>query len=82
MHRHVQPGDTVKAFDLICDVASDKAWRLCFPLQWLLIPPQANVEIKSMHRGKITKLHFGTGDIVEVGSIIYDIDAEGVSVHV
>lgn len=46
----VKEGDTVKQFDKLCEVQSDKA----------------TVEITSRYSGKITKLHHKTGDVVKV----------------
>jgi 2-oxoisovalerate dehydrogenase E2 component (dihydrolipoyl transacylase) len=52
-----QDGDTVKAFDKICEVQSDKA----------------TVEITSRFDGKIVHLHHTVGSIVKVGSALLDI---------
>ena len=39
--------------------------------------PKANVNITSKHDGVITKLYYQPSDIVKVGSVIFDIEAEG-----
>lgn len=54
----VKDGETVKSFDKICEVQSDKA----------------TVEITSRFDGKIVKLHHAEGSIVKVGSALLDID--------
>ena len=46
----VKEGDTVKQFDKLCEVQSDKA----------------TVEITSRYAGKITKVHHKAGDVVKV----------------
>ena len=50
MQWFVKEGDTVKQFDKLCEVQSDKA----------------TVEITSRYSGKITRLHHKTGDVVKV----------------
>lgn len=47
---YVKVGDTVKAFDKICEVQSDKA----------------TVEITSRYDGIVTAVHHNVGDIVKV----------------
>jgi 2-oxoisovalerate dehydrogenase E2 component (dihydrolipoyl transacylase) len=47
----VKTGDSVKSFDRICEVQSDKA----------------TVEITSRYDGVITKVHHDEGSIVKVG---------------
>lgn len=46
----VKEGDTIKTFDRVCEVQSDKA----------------TVEITSRYAGVISKVHHGEGDIVKV----------------
>jgi len=58
----VKEGDSIKSFDRICEVQSDKA----------------TVEITSRYDGKIAALHHTEGSIVKVGSVLVDIHAEGV----
>lgn len=58
----VKEGDSIKSFDRICEVQSDKA----------------TVEITSRYDGKIAALHHAEGSIVKVGSVLVDIHAEGV----
>ena len=53
----VKEGETVKSFDKICEVQSDKA----------------TVEITSRFDGKIVKLHHEVGQIVKVGHALVDI---------
>lgn len=57
----VKEGDTVKQFDKLCEVQSDKA----------------TVEITSRYAGKITKVHHKAGDVVKVGSALVDIEQAG-----
>jgi 2-oxoisovalerate dehydrogenase E2 component (dihydrolipoyl transacylase) len=57
----VEKGDTIKAFDKICEVQSDKA----------------TVEITSRYDGKIAAMHHEVGSIVKVGSVLVDIEAKG-----
>lgn len=59
---HVKAGDTVKQFDALCEVQSDKA----------------NVEISSRFDGVITELKHEAGDIALVGEPLLMIDVEGV----
>lgn len=54
----LQEGDTIKAFDRLCEVQSDKA----------------TVEITSRYNGKIVKVHHDEGAIVKVGSALVDIE--------
>jgi len=53
----VKEGETINAFDRLCEVQSDKA----------------TVEITSRYAGLITKVHHAEGDIVKVGSTLVDI---------
>ncbi len=48
----VKAGDSVKSFDRICEVQSDKA----------------TVEITSRYAGKIAAVHYKEGEIVKVSS--------------
>lgn len=54
----VKPGDTVRAFDKICEVQSDKA----------------TVEITSRYGGVIKSVHGTEGSIMKVGEALVDID--------
>lgn len=53
----MQEGDSVKAFDRVCEVQSDKA----------------TVEITSRYDGNVAKIYHSEGDIVKVGSVLLDI---------
>ncbi|KAL3158446.1 hypothetical protein ABBQ38_010680 [Trebouxia sp. C0009 RCD-2024] len=55
---YVQAGSRVEEFEKICEVQSDKA----------------AVEITSRYPGVIKKLHHSTGDLVQVGSPLVDIE--------
>jgi len=69
MNWYVKVGDTVKAFDKICEVQSDKA----------------TVEITSRYDGVITTVHHKVGDVVKVGTALVDIrplqDSNSTSTH-
>jgi len=54
----VQPGETVKQFQNVCEVQSDKA----------------TVEITSRYDGVVTKLHYDVGQMAQVGSTLVDIE--------
>eukprot|EP01132_Coremiostelium_polycephalum_P002435 gene2435-3005_t len=54
---HFKVGDTIKEFDRLCDVQSDKA----------------TVEITSRYDGVITKLYHKVGEMAKVGSPLCDI---------
>ena len=56
----VEEGDTIKAFDKICEVQSDKA----------------TVEITSRYDGKVVAMHHEIGGEVKVGSVLVDIEAK------
>jgi 2-oxoisovalerate dehydrogenase E2 component (dihydrolipoyl transacylase) len=56
----VKEGDSVKSFDRICEVQSDKA----------------TVEITSRYDGSVAKLHYKVGDVMKVGKPIVDIRRE------
>ncbi len=58
---YVQPGSTVKQFDRIAEVQSDKA----------------TVEITSRFDGTISKLHYKAGEDANVGSPLVDIEVLG-----
>ena len=53
----VKEGDSIKSFDRICEVQSDKA----------------TVEITSRYDGKVAAIHHAEGSIVKVGSVLVDI---------
>lgn len=53
----VKEGDSIKSFDRICEVQSDKA----------------TVEITSRYDGKIQAIHHTEGSIVKVGAVLVDI---------
>lgn len=57
---HVKVGDTISAFDKICEVQSDKA----------------TVEITSRFDGIIKKMHIVKGEQAQVGKAILDIEVE------
>jgi 2-oxoisovalerate dehydrogenase E2 component (dihydrolipoyl transacylase) len=57
----VEKGDTIKAFDKICEVQSDKA----------------TVEITSRYDGKVVAMHHEIGGEVKVGSVLVDIEVKG-----
>eukprot|EP01036_Dinobryon_divergens_P031521 gene31521-40936_t len=54
----IKEGDSVRSFDRICEVQSDKA----------------TVEITSRYEGVIVKIHHEEGSIVKVGSTLIDIE--------
>ena len=55
----VKEGDTVKTFDKVCEVQSDKA----------------TVEITSRYHGEIKSLYHQEGSIVKVGDILVDLNS-------
>lgn len=57
----VKEGDSIKSFDRICEVQSDKA----------------TVEITSRYDGAVHKLHYEVGDIMKVGMPICNIQRSG-----
>ena len=59
----VKEGDSVKAFDKICEVQSDKA----------------TVEITSRYGGVITAVHGIEGSIIKVGDALVDIETEEIA---
>jgi len=59
----VKEGDTIKSFDRICEVQSDKA----------------TVEITSRYDGKVAAIHHTEGSIVKVGSVLVDIHTSEVT---
>ena len=61
MQWFVSEGESVKQFDRICEVQSDKA----------------TVEITSRFDGVINKIHHEVGDMVKVGDALIDIEVEG-----
>eukprot|EP01027_Heterolobosea_sp_BB2_P025312 GEZU01038842.1.p1 GENE.GEZU01038842.1~~GEZU01038842.1.p1 ORF type:complete len:536 (+),score=172.90 GEZU01038842.1:116-1723(+) len=54
----VKEGDTINAFDKVCEVQSDKA----------------TVEITSRFAGTVKKLHYTTGQLAQVGKPLIDIE--------
>jgi 2-oxoisovalerate dehydrogenase E2 component (dihydrolipoyl transacylase) len=56
----IKEGDTIKQFDKVCEVESDKA----------------NVEISSRYDGIVKKLYHKQGDIAHVGQPLIDIETE------
>ncbi len=61
MQWFVREGDTVKQFDRVCEVQSDKA----------------TVEISSRYDGVVRKVHHQVGAVVKVGSALVDIEVAG-----
>ena len=61
MQWFVSEGESVKQFDRICEVQSDKA----------------TVEITSRYDGVVSKVHHEVGDMVKVGDALIDIEVEG-----
>ena len=59
---YVKQGDEIEEFDKLCEVQSDKA----------------AVEITSRYTGKVVKMYKQPGEIVQVGSILVDIDTKEV----
>jgi len=57
----VKPGDTVRQFDKICEVQSDKA----------------TVDISSRYDGVIKSVEWQVGDMAQVGSTLVEISVEG-----
>eukprot|EP00835_Amoeboradix_gromovi_P004807 NODE_401_length_9344_cov_0.427366.p1 type:complete len:424 gc:universal NODE_401_length_9344_cov_0.427366:2691-3962(+) len=55
---YIKQGDSINEFDKLCEVQSDKA----------------AVEITSRYTGKVMKLYKQPGEIVQVGSVLVDID--------
>lgn len=58
---HVKEGDTIKQFDKVAEVQSDKA----------------NVEISSRYDGVVTKLYMKQGEMAHVGQPLIDIEMSG-----
>jgi 2-oxoisovalerate dehydrogenase E2 component (dihydrolipoyl transacylase) len=58
----IKEGDSIEEFDQVVQVQSDKA----------------TVEITSRYTGVVKKIHFKVGDIVPTGSVLLDIEAEGI----
>nr|DAC74088.1 TPA_exp: mitochondrial branched-chain alpha-keto acid dehydrogenase complex lipoamide acyltransferase component [Thraustochytrium sp. LLF1b] len=58
----VEPGDTVKQFDKICEVQSDKA----------------TVEITSRYDGVVQSLNWKVGDMAKVGETLVELEVDGV----
>ena len=58
---HVNEGQEIQQFDMICEVQSDKA----------------TAEITSPYDGLITKLYYTVGDMARVGKPLIDIKVEG-----
>lgn len=62
----VKEGDTIAAEQAIAEVETDKA----------------TTELPSPFAGKVTKLHYKSGDVIPVGKVIMTVEAEGVTAPV
>ena len=65
MQWFVQEGESVKQFDRVCEVQSDKA----------------TVEISSRYDGIVSRVHHAVGAVVKVGSALVDIEVAGQNDH-
>eukprot|EP00624_Nannochloropsis_granulata_P000841 evm.model.NODE_13642_length_12762_cov_21.701221.2 len=65
MQWFVQEGESIKQFDRVCEVQSDKA----------------TVEISSRYDGVVSKVHHAVGAVVKVGSALIDIEVAGQNDH-
>ena len=65
MQWFVQEGESVKQFDRVCEVQSDKA----------------TVEISSRYDGVVSRVHHAVGAVVKVGSALVDIEVAGQNDH-
>lgn len=59
----IEEGQTINQFDKVAQVQSDKA----------------SVEITSRYDGVVKKLHYGVGDMAQVGAPLIDISVKGVA---